>query len=126
MTKEAVLHDFWSSFGLPAYEENYVEDMDGKAPEYPYITYEVATDNFDGTDIQLTGQLWYRSNAWTGINAKANEISEAIGKGIMAYCDGGKVFIYRGHRFAQNSGDSTDKDVKRKILNIRVRFYTNN
>ena len=37
MTKEAALHNFWSMFGVPAYEENAVPSGEDGA-EFPYIT----------------------------------------------------------------------------------------
>ena len=42
MTKEAALYQFWSSFGLTAYEENSVPAQ----AAFPYISYEVITDSF--------------------------------------------------------------------------------
>lgn len=125
MTKAAALYNFFSGFDIPAYEENSVYDME-PAPAYPYLTYEVATDSFEGNDVPLAFSLWYRSTSWVGINAKSDEISAAIGRGKITPCDGGSILIHRGHPFARRMGEGSDDMVKRISHNITVRFYTNN
>ena len=124
MTKEAALYNFWSSFALPAYEENSV-GLEAP-PAYPYITYEINTDSF-GNSLMLTASLWYRSTSWNAANAKKREISEFIGMGgVTAPIDGGHIWIQRGSPFAQNMGDDTDDMIKRVLLNIQVEFFTEN
>lgn len=124
MTKAAALFNFFSSFGLTAYEENTVFAMKS-SPDFPYITYELKTDDFNGIDVALSFSLWYRSSSWVNINAKSAEISKAIGTGLMLDCDEGRILIHRGHPFATNLGDSSDDMIKRILHSINVRFYTN-
>lgn len=120
MTKSAALHSFWSSFGIPAFEENSVPE----GAEFPYITYEAGLDGFGG-EMMLTGSVWYRSSSWVDINAKVSEISERIGYGgILIPCDGGRLWIRRGSPFARASGDPDDDLIRRMILNIEVMFLT--
>ena len=120
MTKAAAIYKFWSSFGLMTYEENTVPDD----AAFPYITYQLVTDSFD-REIPLTASLWYRSESWTAINAKTEEISQRISRGgkIIA-CDGGAIWLKRGQPFAQNMGDESDNLIKRKYLNITAEFMT--
>lgn len=120
MTKAAAIYQFWNSFGLTAYEENTVPtDAD-----FPYITYQLATDSFD-REIPLTASLWYRSESWTDINAKTEEISQKISRGgKIISCDGGAIWLKRGQPFAQNMGDESDNLIKRKYLNITAEFMT--
>ena len=120
MTKAAAIYQFWNSFGLTAYEENTVPD-DAK---FPYITYQLVTDSFD-REVAVTASLWYRSESWTDINAKTDEISQEISRGgkIIA-CDGGAIWLKRGQPFAQNMGDESDYLIKRKYLNITAEFMT--
>ena len=120
MTKAAAIYQFWNSFGLTAYEENTVPDN----AVFPYITYQLVTDSFD-REIPLSASLWYRSESWTAINAKTEEISQKISRGgkIIA-CDGGAIWIKRGQPFAQNMGDESDDLIKRKYLNITAEFMT--
>lgn len=120
MTKAAAIYQFWNSFGLTAYEENSVPDD----ATFPYITYQLVTDSFD-REIPLTVSIWYRSESWTGINAKTEEISRTIGRGgKIIHCDGGAIWMKRGQPFAQSMGDESDDLIKRKYLNIIAEFMT--
>ena len=120
MTKAAAIYQFWSSFGLTAYEENTVPDD----ADFPYITYQLVTDSFD-RELAATASIWYRSESWTGINAKTEEISQKISRGgKIISCDGGAIWLKRGQPFAQNMGDESDNLIKRKYLNITAEFMT--
>ena len=120
MTKAAAIYQFWNSFGLKAYEENTVTDD----AAFPYITYQLVTDSFD-REVAATASLWYRSESWTDINAKTDEISQKISRGgKIISCDGGAIWLKRGQPFAQNMGDESDDLIKRKYLNITAEFLT--
>ena len=120
MTKAAAIYQFWNSFALTAYEENSVPDD----AAFPYITYQLVTDSFD-RELPLTASLWYRSESWTAINAKAEEISQTISRGgKIISCDGGAIWLKRGQPFAQSMGDKSDDLIKRKYLNITAEFMT--
>ena len=122
MTKAAAIYQFWSSFDLTAYEENTVPTD----AAFPYITYQLVTDSFD-REVAATASLWYRGESWTAINAKTEEISAHIGLGgKIIKCDGGRIWIKRGHPFAQNMGDESDDLIKRKYLNLTFEFFTAN
>ena len=120
MTKAAAIYQFWNSFGLTAYEENTVPDD----AVFPYITYQLVTDSFD-REVPVTASLWYRSESWTDINAKTEEISQKISRGgKIISCDGGAIWLKRGQPFAQNMGDESDDLIKRKYLNVTAEFIT--
>ena len=120
MTKAAAIYQFWNSFGLTAYEENTVPDD----AAFPYITYQLVTDSFY-REIPLSASLWYRSESWTSINAKTEEISHKISRGgKIISCDGGAIWLKRGQPFAQSMGDESDNLIKRKYLNITAEFMT--
>ena len=122
MTKAAAIYQFWSSFGLAAYEENTVPTD----AAFPYVTYQLVTDSFD-REVAATASLWYRGESWTAINAKTEEISAHIGLGgKIIKCDGGRIWIKRGQPFAQNMGDESDDLIKRKYLNLTFEFFTAN
>lgn len=122
MTKAAAIYQFWSGFGLTAYEENTVPTD----ASFPYVTYQLVTDSFD-REIPLTASLWYRSESWTGINAKTEEISQKISRGgKIISCDGGAIWLKRGQPFAQSMGDDSDDLIKRKYINIVAEYITNN
>lgn len=119
MTKAAAIYAFWDGF-LTAYEENTVPTD----AAFPYITYQLIDDSFDN-ETQITASVWYRGESWLDINRKAEEISEAIGRGgYLMDCDGGKLWIKRGTPFAQNMGDESDNLIKRKYLNLSIEFLT--
>ena len=120
MTKAAAIYQFWNSFGLTAYEENTVPTD----AAFPYITYQLVTDSFY-REVPVTASLWYRSESWTAINAKTEEISQKISRGgKIISCDGGAIWLKRGQPFAQNMGDESDDLIKRKYLNITAEFLT--
>lgn len=123
MDKIQALYNFWSGFGLPAYEENSVPDN----AEMPYITYEVQAGNFYSNSVPLTASLWYYSPLWVGISQKAEEIQKTIGiGGYMLSCDSGCLWIKQRHPFIQNVADTTNDKVKRIILSVSVDFITEN
>ena len=120
MTKAAATYQFWSGFGLTAYEENTVPTD----AVFPYITYQLVTDSFD-REVAVSASLWYRSESWTAINAKTEEISQKISRGgKIISCDGGAIWLKRGQPFAQSMGDESDDLIKRKYLNITAEFMT--
>lgn len=122
MTKAAAIYQFWSGFGLTAYEENSVPDD----AVFPYVTYQLVTDSV-GQEVQAVASLWYRSTSWAAANAKAEQISEYIGfGGKIIKCDGGRIWIKRGQPFSQNMGDDSDDLIKRKYLNVSLEYFTAN
>ena len=130
MTKAAAINEFWNSFGLKAFEENTLLDVDENdqeiKPEFPYITYQLVTDSFD-REVAATANIWYRTTGWKAINAKTEEIAQHIGLGgKIIKCDGGRIWIKRGQPFAQNMGDERDDLIKRKYLNLTFEFFTAN
>lgn len=120
MNKAAAIHQFWSGFGLTAYEENTVPSD----AVFPYITYQLVTDAFD-SDVAMTASLWYRGESWVDINSKEREISAYIGIGgvIIKRADG-RIWLKKGTPFAQNMGDESDNLIKRKYLNVTAEFLT--
>lgn len=125
MTKAAAIYAFFAAFGLDTYEENSVYSLENP-PAFPYLTYEMNTDSFGDYDTSISFSLWYRSASWSAANAKVEEISAAIGRGgKVVPVDGGYILIMRGSPFAQSLGDPSDDMIKRKLLQLKMRFYTN-
>ena len=123
MTVEQAIHQFWSIFGLTAYEENAVPTGDD-VPKFPYITYSVATAGF-GEETQLTASVWTRSTSWVSANNMAESIFNYIGLGgkILKFTDG-KIWIKRGTPFSQSMGDPSDSLIKRKYINVTAEFFS--
>lgn len=117
--KTQALINFWSSFGIPAYEStNVPNDAD-----FPRLTYDVATSSLDG-QIALSASLWYYSTSWRSVTLKADEIGDEIGwGGHMEPYDGGAIWIVRGTPFAQRM-DDPEAFVKRIVLNVIAEFLS--
>jgi len=124
MTKMQTLYSFFSSFGIPAYEENSIYSSK-VAPQMPYITYTVTTDSFGGGDVPISCSIWYRTTSWKEPEQKSDEISAAIGyEGKVIKADDGYVWLKRGSPFSQNMADPSDDLVKRKYINIMAEYLT--
>ena len=76
MTKDKALHAWFSQF-LTAYPASSVPDD----AVFPWLTYELITGAWDSGEIGLTVNLWYYTTQEAEPNAKAQEISDAIGLG---------------------------------------------
>lgn len=121
MDKAQAIHQFWSSFGLTAYDENTVPEN----AEMPYITYSVSTGAIDDI-LMLTGSLWYRSPSWRDASIKADEIAQAVGTNgyRIAKVDNGYLWINQGSPFSQRMADPSDDMVRRIYLIFSAEFLT--
>lgn len=123
MDKEQALHKFWSGFGLTAYDEITVPDNALTTNGGKYLTYNVATASLD-EPTPLYANLWYKSSSWAEITVKANEMSEAIGRGgAIVPFDGGKIWICRGTPFSQRMPDEDDT-IRRIYINVMAEFLS--
>lgn len=119
MNTAQAIHNFWSSFGLPAYDQYSVPQV----AQMPYITYSVSEADFN-TPALLTASLWYRSPSWEQITLKSYEISRTLSSGgKVIRADGGGMWIYKGTPFSQRMSD-TDDTVRRIVINITAEFFT--
>lgn len=123
MTKAAALQQFFSSFGIPAYASSAVPDD----AVFPWLTYDLSTSAWDDGNVSLTVNLWYYTTSEATPNAKAQEISDSIGRGgAIVPCDGGYIRLLRGNPFCQSLHDDSDSMIKRRYMNITARYYTQN
>lgn len=121
MIKEAAMHQFWSSFSIPAYEESTAPD--GAA--LPYITYNLSTaSGIDDNSVYMSGNIWYKSMSWTDITAKANQISEHLKNGGVIKVDNGYLWIRKGTPFAIRMEEPSDETIRRININIEVDYIT--
>ena len=126
MDKVQALHNFWSGFGIDAIDEisSYDEDtIEKMGIEYPYISYEVATDSF-GSPVSIGADIWDKSS-WAQVTQKAEAIDAAIGRGgmIVPYSDGA-MWITRGSPFSQRREAESGYDIRRIHININVEFIS--
>jgi len=123
MTKEAALKQFFSSFGIAAYPSTAVP----KDVVFPYLTYEVITSDWGGEPVGLTVNLWYYTTQEGPPNAKARELSKAIGMGgKLLPCDGGYIWLKRGSPWCQSISDETSINIKRRYINVTAEYLTEN
>lgn len=121
MNKEQAIQKLWSSFGIPAYDEQTVPD-DAKMP---YITYQVATDSIDRV-VNLSASIWYRSSSWKDVSNKCDEIARYLAEQGFAKIelDNGYVWFVKGTPFAQRMSDPEDDMIRRIYLNVQAEFLT--
>lgn len=120
-TKAAALHEFFSSFGIPAYPVSSVpEDT-----VFPWLTYELITSAWEEGEVGIVVNLWYYTESEATPNAKAEEISKTIGLGGATLpCDDGLIWVKRGSPWCQSLRDDTDPLIKRRYLNISAEYMT--
>ena len=115
--KWTAIQTLWSSFGLPAYDENTVPPN----ATLPYITYAAQTADLDEM-VYLTASIWYRSNSWAEVSQKADAISDLIGGGMGVPYDGGRLWVVKASPFAQRLADESDGQIRRIVLQVTGEF----
>jgi hypothetical protein len=114
---------FWSSFGIPAYDENTVPD----GATMPYITYEAVSGNL-GAQTTISASLWYRSNSWAEISQKAEEIARKIYEDPRPalQIDEGYIMVRlpNGTMHSNRMDEPNDKQVRRIRFVVEVEFLT--
>lgn len=120
MTKAEAMHGFWSSFGLPAYEENCVPG----AARMPYITYSYAEAS-GGDEAAVSGDLWYSDRSWIEICEKTDEIAARLNDtGVMMTCSGGFIYLRAASPFAVNASGERKTGVIRRSLRLYAMYLT--
>ena len=122
MTKGAALQAFFSQF-MDAYAASAVPDD----VIFPYLTYELITSAWDGGEVGLTVNMWFRTTSEKEPNAAVDRLSNAIGLGgVQLPCDDGVIWLKRGSPWAQSLTDETDKTIKRRYINVTAEYLTLN
>ena len=131
MNKQQAYSEFWSRFGVLAFEENSVPTDDvieqiikgTSLKKYPYITYQVLLDDLNHP-VFPTASIYDRSTSWERSDLLANSISEYIQKMDTIRLDNGRMFITKGSPFAQHQLEDADTNIRRIILNLGIEFFT--
>lgn len=121
MTIENAIYNYFDKF-LPAYEENTVPDN----AKFPFLTYECTSTTFNEGKVSINVSLWYRENTWANANNMAHRIEQDLGYGgTCIYTDTGEfIWITKDVPFIQSLGDNSDDKVKRKLLKLRLEYFT--
>lgn len=120
MTPEAAIYQFLASFGIPAYAATSVPDQ----ATFPYISYELVVGEWLADEVNMTVNVWYRTESEAQPNAKVREIGERIGMGgVLLHCDGGVLWVKKGSPWAQAvTVEGEDEKVKRRYVNINIEY----
>ena len=120
MDRWQAVYNFWSSFGIPAYEENSVPDL--KDLTFPYITYQARASAFD-YNASGNASIWSRNTSWTEADGLSDMIMTRLQDGgeNVPYT-GGVIWITAGAPFSQSMSDPSGALVKRKLLTVTYNF----
>lgn len=120
MTPEAALYQWFSGFGIPAYAATATPSE----AEFPYITYDLVVGEWEGGEVNVPVNVWYRTDSEALPNAKVREIGKALGiGGATVQCDGGMLWLTKGSPWAQAVRvEGEDDKIKRRYVNINVEY----
>ncbi len=120
ITKKKAIYDFFSSFGIPAYEEH---QLFAEMP-LPYLTYSYSAGSFRDGEISGTVKIWYDdSSDWEDADSVERLILDKLGSsGYITPCEGGGILIKRGKPVSKNNSDGR---IRQKQMNIVYEFITN-
>ena len=122
MTKGAALQSFFDSI-MTSYAASSVPE----SAILPYLTYDFITSAWDGGEVGLTVNMWFRTTSEKEPNAAVDKLSKAIGLGgVQIPCDEGVIWLKRGSPWAQSLTDETDKTIKRRYINVTAEYLTIN
>lgn len=122
MTKGAALQSFFDSI-MTSYAASSVPEN----ATLPYLTYDFITSAWDGGEVGLTVNMWFRTTTEKEPNAAVDNLSKAIGLGgVQIPCDDGVIWLKRGSPWAQSLTDETDKTIKRRYINVTAEYLTIN
>ena len=122
MTKGAALQSFFDSI-MTSYAASSVPEN----ATFPYLTYDFITSAWNGGEVGLTVNMWFRTTSEKEPNAAVDKLSKAIGLGgVQIPCDDGVIWLKRGSPWAQSLTDETDKTIKRRYINVTAEYLTMN
>ncbi len=121
MTKEQALHNFFNQFGITGYRNTSVSDD----VIFPFLTYDTPISSFDEDPVSITLNLYYYTDSEAVADAKAEEIRKTIGlRGALLNCDGGVIWLKWGVPWCQSLVDETNRNIKRRYINITAEYLT--
>ena len=115
------LYAFYSGFGLPAYPEDGVPSD----AALPYITYTIVQPDYIDSAVHQA-RIWYQSDSYAGVNAKADEIISAVGRGLLLPAGDGAVCLRPGTPLAQHMPIEGKPEIKIVYLNFQLSAYVFN
>ena len=132
MNKQQAYYNFWSGFGVLAFEENSVPTEDeinaliasgAATARWPMITYQVLIDDI-GSPLFPSASIYDKSSSWERADTLANTISASIQNQKTIKLDNGRMFITKGSPFAQHMEEAADRSIRRILINTGIEFFT--
>ena len=121
MTKEQALYQFFNSFDIVGYRNTSVPDD----VIFPFLTYDTPISSLEEDPVSITLNLYYYTDSEAEPDAKAEEIRNAIGMGgKILNCDGGAIWLKWGTPWCQSLVDETNRNIKRRYINITAEYLT--
>ena len=121
MTKEQALYQFFNQFGITGYRNTSVPDD----VIFPFLTYDTPISSWEEDPVSITLNLYYYTDSEADPDSKAEEIRKAIGmRGVLLNCDGGAIWLKWGVPWCQSLVDETDRNIKRRYINITAEYFT--
>lgn len=120
MTKEKALFVWFNEF-MPFYRASSVPgDV-----VFPYGTYEHVSGAWEDGDVGMTVNLWFYTQSEALPDERAQALSRRIGPcGALVPCDGGYIWLKRGVPWCQSVVYADDPSIKRRYINVTVRYLT--
>lgn len=125
MTPEAAIYQWLSGFGIPAYASTSTPDEgDDEWQGFPYLTYDLVIGDWMEGEVNLTVNLWDRTDSEAKLNAKVREMRDELrGGGVTIPCDGGMLWLKQGSPWAQAMRvEGEDEKIKRRYINVNVEY----
>lgn len=113
------LYNFFSAFGIPAYAVGSVPTK----VRAPYLVYDLVVPDFLQS-MPFYAEVYYRSPTFEALNAKVDEIEDAIGLGVSIPTEYGCVRVYRGDNFRQSREFPGDPMQRAAYLNLIIQADT--
>lgn len=122
VTPEAAIYQFLSGFGVPAYAATATPSD----AEFPYITYDLVLGRWNGGEVNMPVNVWFRTDGEAAPNALVRQLSRALRDGgVQVPCDGGTIWLKKGSPWAQSVRvEGEDDKVKRRYVNINIEYNT--
>lgn len=111
----ATLKTFFGSFGLPAYTLQSVPDE----VTLPYITYPLTEPEWN-QQANTYCQVWYPKNQLEALLTKADQITAAIGTGVLIEQPKGYLAVYPTTPLIQIM---SDEETQSAYINLLINAY---
>lgn len=120
MTKNEALYAWFNDF-MDFYRASAVPDD----VVFPYGTYEYVSGSWEDGVVSVTVNLWFYTDSEAIPDKKEMELSGKIGPGgVLVPCEGGYIWIMRGSPWCRSLAHADNSSIKRRYINIDLRFLT--